>query len=114
MTAQAARRPFRVTATGLAAAGILFVAYPALRPFSDESTLQGARAFASTAWIMAHELAMLGFIGLALGLLGLYLALRQTRGERLSFYGLVVSWIGAGLTLTFYGAEALAARAFPG
>jgi hypothetical protein len=114
MTAQAARRPFRVTATGLAAAGILFVAYPALRPFSDESTLQGARAFASTAWIMAHELAMRGFIGLALGLLGLYLALRQTRGERLSFYGLVVSWIGAGLTLTFYGAEALAAGAFPG
>jgi hypothetical protein len=65
----------RLLAVSLAVAGILFVLYPLLRPFSDESSLQGAQAFASTAWIVAHLLAVVGFILLALGLLGLHLAL---------------------------------------
>jgi hypothetical protein len=38
----------RLLAVSLAVAGILFVLYPLLRPFSDESSLQGAQAFAST------------------------------------------------------------------
>ena len=52
----------RLGAGALAIAGALFVVYPALRPFSDETSLQGAAAFASTAWIVAHMLAMVGFI----------------------------------------------------
>ena len=95
----------RLFAVSLAVAGILFVLYPLLRPFSDESSLQGAQAFASTAWIVAHLLAIVGFILLALGLLGLHLALQQSAVERLAFLALVLSWIGVGLTLPYYGAE---------
>ena len=93
----------RLFAVSLAVAGILFVLYPLLRPFSDESSLQGAQAFASTAWIVAHLLAVVGFILLALGLLGLHLALQQSAVERLAFLALVLSWIGVGLTLPYYG-----------
>jgi hypothetical protein len=95
----------RLGAVSLAVAGILFVLYPLLRPFSDESSLQGAQAFASTAWIVAHLLAVAGFILLALGLLGLHLALQHSAVERLAFLALVLSWIGVGLTLPYYGAE---------
>lgn len=66
------RAPYRVraAAVALAVAGILFVLYPALRPYTDETTLDGARAFTSTAWVASHVMGMLGFIGLAIGLLG--------------------------------------------
>ena len=68
----------RVTVLSLAIAGICFVLYPAIRPFSDESTLLGAEAFASSSWLLAHSLAMVGFILLIVGLLGLYSQLRET------------------------------------
>jgi uncharacterized membrane protein len=96
----------RPGAVSLALAGVLFVLYPAIRPFSDETSLQGAQAFASAAWIVAHMLAMAGFILVALGLIGLHAALRNASIERLAFLALVVWIVGAGLTLTFYGAEA--------
>jgi hypothetical protein len=38
------------------------------RPYTDETTLDGARAFTSTAWVASHVMGMLGFIGLAIGL----------------------------------------------
>jgi hypothetical protein len=95
----------RLAAMALAVAGILFVLYPALRPFSDEASLLGAAAFASREWIVAHVLAMLGFILLTLGLFGLYICLKDTTIERFAFRGLVLSWLGTGLTLPFYGAE---------
>lgn len=101
----------RLGALAMAASGILFVLYPALRPFSDEKSLQGAEAFASSAWVVAHVLAMFGFILLAWALLSLNLALRETAAERPSFRALVVSWIGIGLTLPFYGAEAFGLHA---
>ena len=41
----------RVAAAALAVAGILFVRYPATRPYPDEKSLQGAQAFSSTAWV---------------------------------------------------------------
>jgi len=86
-------------------AGLLFVLYPAIRPFSDETSLQGAEAFASTAWILAHTLAILGFILLVWGILNLYIMLQETKVERSMFWGLSLSLIGVGLTLPFYGAE---------
>lgn len=92
-------------------AGILFVLYPAIRPFSDETSLQGAAAFGSTAWIVAHILAMVGFTLLMLGLLGLYSALQRTSLEGLAFWTLVVGLIGVGLTLPFYGGEAFGLHA---
>ncbi len=101
----------RLAALALVIAGVCFVLYPALRPFSAESTLQGARAFATSAWPLAHSLAMVGFILLTLGLLGITGRLRETPAGRLSLTALVVTWIGVGLTLPYYGAEAFALHA---
>ena len=101
----------RSAAAGLAVAGVLFVLYPAIRPFSDETTLEGAAAFASTAWLVAHVLAMLAFVLTALGSAGLWLALLASPAERVAFRAAVVIAISAGLTLPFYGAEAFALHA---
>ncbi len=98
----------RLGAGALAVAGILFVLYPAIRPFSDEISLQGAAAFARDAWVVAHTLAIVGFILLTLGLLSLAIALQDTPVGNLAFWALVVGLIGVGLTLTFYGIEAFA------
>lgn len=96
----------RLSAMALAIAGIFFLLYPALRPFSDEVSLQGAAAFASTRWLAAHMLAMVAFTLIPLGLLGLYSSLRETAAERPGYWALVLSMIGIGLTLPFYGGEA--------
>jgi uncharacterized membrane protein YhaH (DUF805 family) len=101
----------RLAAVALAVGGILFLLYPAIRPFSDETSLQGAAAFASASWLLAHMLAMAGFTFAALGLLGFYLALRDSGIERLAFWTLVVFWLGVGLTLPFYGGEAFGLHA---
>ena len=101
----------RLGALALAVAGVCFAIYPALRPYSDEVTLAGARAFASNAWFASHLLAMIGFILTALGLLALRDALRPTRAEPAAFWALVTFWVGAGLVLPYYGAEDFALRA---
>jgi hypothetical protein len=76
-------------------AGVLFLLYPVLRPWTDETTASGAHeAMASTAWVVSHFLAMVGFVLVPLGLL----ALRQ-------LVPAAVMWVGAGLTLPYYGAE---------
>ena len=96
----------RQAAISLALSGILFLLFPVVRPFFDESSLQGAREFASMQWVVAHALGMGGFILLALGFLGLHILLRQTKVERWAFRALVLCWAGVGLTLPFFGAEA--------
>lgn len=101
----------RLGAVSLGISGVLFVLYPAARPFSDEASLKGAEAFGSSAWILAHVFAMLGFILPALGVLGLYLLLQETPVERLGLTALTLIWVGAGLTLPFYGAEAFGLHA---
>ena len=97
-------RTWQVSAL-IALSGLLFVLYPAIRPFSDEKSLRGAAAFASNAWILSHSLAILGFILLVLAFFGLYLLFQNTPAEQPALAGLVLSWIGVGLTLPFYGAE---------
>lgn len=92
-------------AIALAVAGVLFVLYPALRPFSDETSLLGAEAFASADWMTAHVMAILAFVLLTIGFMSLNLSLQGTAARRLSFYGLLFAWLGIGLTLPFYGAE---------
>ncbi|MGP3918158.1 hypothetical protein [Nonomuraea sp. 10N515B] len=86
----------RLTAAAFATGGILFLVYPAIRPSGDDAT-----AMASTEWVMGHAAAMVGFILLGLAVLGLH----QVLGDRLSLRAAVVTWIGAGLTLPYYGAE---------
>jgi hypothetical protein len=95
----------RLGSLSLAIAGVLFLLYPLVRPYADEASIQGAEAMASPAWVAAHLFAMIGFILLSLGLMGLRIALRETAAEPLAFRAIVVTWIGAGLTLTYYGAE---------
>jgi hypothetical protein len=92
----------KLGAGALAFAGVMFLLYPAVRPWHDESTVAGARAsMSSGAWVASHFFAMLGFIAVPLGLLALHAVL----ASRLSFLALVTAWIGAGLTLPYYGAE---------
>ncbi|MEU3456665.1 hypothetical protein ABZ671_24135 [Micromonospora sp. NPDC006766] len=96
----------RAGALAVAAAGLLFILYPATRPWSDETTMAGATAaMSSTAWVASHLFAMIGFILLPLGLLTLPEALRHGRGSQLALAAAVTTWIGAGLTLPYYGAE---------
>jgi hypothetical protein len=79
-------------------AGVFFLLYPVVRPWTDETTASGAHeAMSSNAWVVAHFVAMLGFILVPLALLGL----RQSVGLAPA----AVMWVGAGLTLPYYGAE---------
>jgi hypothetical protein len=105
----------RAGAGALLFAGVMFVLYPAVRPWHDETTLAGAReSMSSPAWVAAHFFGMLGFIAVPLGLFALHALVRS----RLSLAALLVTWIGAGLILPYYGAEdfglhALAASGTP-
>jgi hypothetical protein len=88
----------RLASLALATAGVLFLLYPAVRPWTDETTVDGAhQAMASPAWVAAHAFAMLGFVLVPLALL----ALRDVIG----LVPTVVMSAGAGLTLPYYGAE---------
>jgi len=53
---------------------------------------------------------MLGFIGLALGLVALLLSLTGDRATRLASWAVLTGWTGAALTLTYYGAEVYGLR----
>ncbi len=110
----------------LVLAAILFILYPAVRPWGDESTVEGATAsMASGAWVWSHLFAMAGFVLVALGLLAVRdrLAVRAGVGEgvgagvgdsvggRVAGWALATFWIGAGATLPYYGAEDFALHA---
>jgi len=98
-------------ASALAFAGAMFLLYPAMRPWHDETTLAGAReSMTSNAWVAAHFFGMLGFITVPLGLLALHGLVRS----RLSLAALLAAWIGAGLTLPYYGAEDFGLHAIAG
>src|SRR5918912_1229512 len=93
----------RLAAAALAAAGILFFLYPALRPWADETTAAGAlHAMSSPWWVATHLFAMIGFILVPLAVL----IVNRTAG--------VIMWIGAGLTLPYYGAEDFALSTIAG
>ena len=78
----------------LAAAGVLFLLYPATTPWEDETTAAGAAAaMSSGAWVASHLFAMIGFVLVSIALLEVH------RAAAITF------WAGAGLTLPYYGAE---------
>jgi hypothetical protein len=105
----------RAGALALALAGLLFVAYPAVRPWHDENITAGATAsMSSNAWVAAHFFAMVGFILLPLGLLAVRTAVASTRAEPTALVAAVLGWIGAGLTLPYYGAEDFGLHAIAG
>jgi hypothetical protein len=78
----------------LTSAGLLFLLYPATRPWEDETTAAGAAAaMGSQAWVWSHLFAMIGFVLVPIALLEIH------RTAAVTF------WVGAGLTLPYYGAE---------
>jgi hypothetical protein len=86
----------KLTPATYAVTGLLFLVYPAVRPSGDDAV-----AISSTAWVLGHLAAMIGFVLLGLAALGVHQLLK----DRLSLRAAVVTWIGAGLTLPYYGAE---------
>ncbi|MEV4066307.1 hypothetical protein [Nonomuraea dietziae] len=86
----------KLTPAAYAMTGLLFLVYPAVRPSGDDAV-----AISSTAWVLGHLAAMIGFVLLGLAALGVHQLLK----DRLSLRAAVVTWIGAGLTLPYYGAE---------
>ncbi|WP_404456513.1 hypothetical protein [Oceanobacillus kapialis] len=84
---------------------ILFVLYPALRPFSDESSLQGAEAFASPEWVLSHVFGIIAFMLLPIGIYGIHRSLEGTAGYVLAYWGFLLTVIGVGLILPYYGGE---------
>ncbi|MFU8874587.1 hypothetical protein [Micromonospora sp. SL4-19] len=90
----------------------MFILYPALRPWHDESTAAGAlAALSASTWVPSHTFAMIGFILVPLGLLALAQAVAATRAGRTAVTAFVTSAIGAGLVLPYYGAEAFGLHA---
>jgi hypothetical protein len=92
----------------LAVAGVLFLVYPVVRPWGDATAAGAAAAFASPAWLVAHLAAVVAFVLLALGLLSVRSALAGGPGARPADAAVVTTWLGVGLTLPYYGAEAFA------
>ncbi len=103
----------RLASLALVGSGVCFLLYPALRPFSDETTLAGAHAFASTQWVIAHSLGIAAFTLLATGMLGPYLRLARAAESR-SRWALFLTVVGAGMVLPYYGAEVFGLHAIGG
>lgn len=81
-------------AAAFGVAGAFFLLYPVLRPYSDETTVEGLRVMGTSAWVAAHLFAVGGFLLVSLGLL----ALTRSRAA-------AVTLTGAVLTSVYYGAE---------
>lgn len=88
---------------------VVFVAYPALRPYADETGLPGLAAMASDRWLAAHVLGMVGFVLLASALRTTLDGSRLTGGSARLVGPL--AWWGAILVLPYYGAEAFGLHA---
>jgi hypothetical protein len=93
----------------LAAAGVLFLVYVAVRPWGDAAPVTAAAAFAAPAWLIAHLAAVAGFVLVGFGLLALRNRLGGLAGAALGIW-----WAGTGMVLPYYGAEAFALHAIGG
>ncbi|MER7556253.1 hypothetical protein ABTZ46_04895 [Nocardioides sp. NPDC126508] len=104
-------RRTRLGAVALALAGLLFVIYEAAAPRADETTLDGARAWASAGWSVAHISAIIGLILIPLGYGAIRGFLEGTPHERTAFLAATIGYIGSGLTISYYGAEVYGLKA---
>ena len=100
----------RLGAVALALAGLLFAAFPLVRPFyampvaGDVGTLtKAAEALTSPAWVASHLLAGAALILLPLGALALAVAVEEP-GRR-AVAGQILTAIGSGLLLVVIGGE---------
>lgn len=85
--------------------GTAFVLYPMIRPFSDETSMQGAAAFASVEWMVSHILGMIAFTFLPLGFLEIFKTLEKGSLTSSAYNAVILSIIGIGFTLPYYGGE---------
>lgn len=96
----------------LALAALLFLLFPILRPWHDETTRAGAiAAFGSGAWVASHLFGALGFVLVPLGLLAVRSVVFAAPTGRLAMLAVVLCWLGAGLLLPFFGSETFALNA---
>lgn len=95
----------------LAAAGVLFLVYPALRPAGDAAPDTTGAAFADWRWPIAHLAGILGFALVTAGLLALRDRLDGTPARRLAGVALGTWAAGTALVLPYYGAEAFSLHA---
>jgi len=93
-----------VAAAAFAIAGVSFAVYPALRPYSEETSLAGADAMASTAWVAAHTFGMVGFIALTLGM-WTFTRWQGLASRRSAGVAAALTWLAGSLVLPYYGAE---------
>jgi hypothetical protein len=91
-----------------AAAGVLFLLYPATRPWGDSVEATTAAAYASPAWLVSHLAAVAGFVLVGFGLLALRDQLTAGPGARLAGLALGTWWVGTGMVLPYFGAEVFA------
>ena len=105
----------RAGAAALAAAGVLFLAYPALRPWHDEGTVAGATASMSSAGLGDGSFLRDARVHPdAAGPAGPARGAGRHRAEPLALTAAVLAWIGSGLVLPYYGAEDFGLHAIAG
>jgi len=93
----------RTRSLALVAAGVLFVVYPLVRPWGDQTPDGTASAFAAPLWLVAHLAAMAAFVLVGVGL------------TALPGRAALATWVaGTALVLPYYGAEAFALHALAG
>jgi len=105
----------RWTSAAFVAAGLLFLLFPLLRPWPDESvaTTDLATAFASDRWVVSHLCGILGLGLLAPALLGLRTVLADAglgAGVGPATWALSTAWAGAGCAALYFGAEIFGIR----
>jgi hypothetical protein len=105
----------RWTRAAFVAAGLLFLLFPLLRPWPDETvaSVDLATAFASDRWVVAHLAGILGLALLAPALLGLRAVLSgrpADGGVGAATWALITAWAGAGCAALYFGAEIFGIR----
>lgn len=94
-----------VTAYMFATAGALFVYAPALEPYVDETSMAGARALTSPAWLHSHTGGIFGFIHLCVALAGLRFLPAIARSSA-SWIATGLAFVAMALILPYLGGEA--------
>ncbi|WP_454859897.1 hypothetical protein [Promicromonospora soli] len=106
----------RWTSAAFVAAGLLFLLFPLLRPWPDETVASAelAAAFASDRWVVAHLAGILALALLAPALLGLRAILGGADAARHGLgavtWALITAWAGAGAAALYFGAEIFGIR----
>ncbi len=103
----------RIGSSSLALAGVLLALFPLTRPWQD-ATGTDAGLIAATAsgwWIPSHLFGALGFVLLALATTAVLGVLMNTRGEPAGRGMALLTMLGVGLILPYYGAESFGLHA---